>query len=224
MKIVLSLGGSVLMRELDADRIKRFAEIIEEVAKDNTVFVVVGGGRIAREYIKTAKQLGADNTFCDYIGIEVTRINAMLLCSALGDAPKVIPKDFREAYELSLNHNVVVMGGTFPGHTTDATSALLAEFVKADLFLNATSVNGIYSDDPKKNPNARRFDRIKADELLKIVLNLSAEAGGNFPLDILSIKIIQRSGIRTIVFLGEPENIKRVVEGDYAEIGTLVEP
>ncbi len=224
MKIVLSLGGSVLMRDFDAEKIGRFAEVIEEIAEGNKVFVVVGGGKIAREYIKIAKRLGADNTLCDYIGIEVTRINAMLLCSALSNAPKVIPKDFRDAYELSLNHNVVVMGGTFPGHTTDATSALLAEFVKADLFLNATSVDGIYSDDPKKNPNARRFDKIKADELLKIVLKLSAEAGGNFPLDVLSVKIIQRSGIRTIVFLGEPENIKRVVEGDYAEIGTLVEP
>ncbi len=224
MKIVLSLGGSVLMRDLNAERIYRFAKAIEEIAKDNKVFVVVGGGKIAREYIKTAKQLGADNTFCDYIGIGVTRLNAMLLCSALSDAPKVVPEDFREAYELSLRHNVVVMGGTFPGHTTDATSALLAEFVKADLLLNATSVNGIYSDDPMKNPNAKRFDRIKAEDLLKIVLSLSAEAGGNFPLDILSIKIIQRSKIRTIVFLGEPENIRRVVEGDFEDIGTLVEP
>ncbi len=224
MKIVLSLGGSVLMSDFNADRIKAFADAIEEIAEKNKVFVVVGGGKIAREYIRTAKELGADNTFCDYIGIDVTRLNAMLLCSALRSSPKVIPKDFREAYELSLNHNVVVMGGTFPGHTTDATSALLAEFVKADLFLNATSVDGIYSEDPKKNPNAKRFSRIKADELLKIVLNLSAEAGGNFPLDILSIKIIQRSKIRTIVFLGEPENIRKVVEGDFESIGTLVEP
>jgi len=224
MKIVLSLGGSVLMRDFNAERIDKFAKAIEEIAKENKVFVVVGGGKIAREYIRTAKQLGADNTFCDYIGIGVTRLNAMLLCSALKTAPKVIPEDFREAYELSLSHNIVVMGGTFPGHTTDATSALLAEFINADLFLNATSVNGIYSDDPMKNPNAKRFDRIKADDLLKIVLNLSAEAGGNFPLDILSIKIIQRSKIRTIVFLGEPENIRKVVEGDFENIGTLVEP
>ncbi len=224
MRIVLSLGGSVLMREFDADRIRRFAEAIEEVAEENKVFVVVGGGRIAREYIRTAKMLGADNTFCDYMGIGVTRLNAMLLASAIKNVPKVIPEDFREAYELSLTHDVVVMGGTFPGHTTDATSALLAEFVGADLFLNATSVDGIYSDDPKRNPNAKRFDRLNVDELLEIVSRLPAEAGGNFPLDVLSIKIIQRSGIKTIVFLGEPENIGRVVRGDYAGIGTLVEP
>ncbi len=221
MKIVLSLGGSVLMSDFNADRIMAFAEAIEDIAKENKVFVVVGGGRVARDYIRTAKQLGADNTFCDYIGIEVTRLNAMLLCSALSGAPKVIPKDFREAYELSLNHDIVVMGGTFPGHTTDATSALLAEFVNADLLLNATSVDGIYSEDPKKNPNAKRFDRIKAKELLEIVSKLPAEAGGNFPLDILSVKIIQRSGIKAVVFKGEPENLAKAVKG---AIGTIVEP
>ena len=221
MRVVLSLGGSVLMRDFDANRVKAFARAIERIAKDNEVFVVVGGGRVAREYIRTAKELGADDTFCDYMGIEVTRLNAMLLASAIRNAPKVIPKDFREAYELSLNHRVVVMGGTFPGHTTDATSALLAEFVNADIFLNATAVDGIYSDDPKRNPNAKRFDRIKTEELLRIVMELPAEAGGNFPLDPLSIMILKRSGIRAIVFLGEPENIERALKG---EVGTLVIP
>ncbi len=223
MKIVLSLGGSVLMKDFNAERIKRFAEAIEDIAKENKVFVVVGGGKVARDYIRTAKLLGADNTFCDYMGVEVTRLNAMLLCSALKSAPKIIPRDFREAYELSLNHDIVVMGGTFPGHTTDATSALLTEFVNADILLNATSVDGIYSDDPKKNPKAKRFDRIKADDLLKIILRLSSEAGGNYPLDILAIKIIQRSKIKALVFLGEPDNIRRAARGEF-EIGTLIEP
>ncbi len=223
MKIVLSLGGSVLMKDFNAERIKRFAEAIEDIAKENKIFVVVGGGKVARDYIRTAKLLGADNTLCDYMGVEVTRLNAMLLCSTLKSAPKIIPRDFREAYELSLNHDIVVMGGTFPGHTTDATSALLAEFVNADLLLNATSVDGIYSDDPKKNPKAKRFERIKADDLLKIILRLSSEAGGNYPLDILAIKIIQRSKIKALVFLGEPDNIRRAARGEF-EIGTLIEP
>ncbi len=222
MKIVLSLGGSVFMRELKAKRVEKFARAIEEISTGNKVFVVVGGGRVARDYIRVAKELGADNTMCDYIGIEVTRLNALLLCSAIKDCPKSVPKDFREAYELSKVYDIVVMGGTFPGHTTDATSALLAEFVGADVILNATSVDGIYSEDPTKNPNARRFDVIKADELLDIILKLPAEAGSNFPLDPLSVKIIQRSGIKAVVFLGEPENIVRVVKGEG--IGTVVIP
>ena len=219
MRVVLSLGGSVM--GLDAGRIREFGKAIERVAEDNDVFVVVGGGRVARDYIRVAKELGADDTFCDYVGIGVTRLNAMLLAATIKEAPKVIPKDFREAYELSLNHRVVVMGGTFPGHTTDATSALLAEFVRADVLLNATAVDGIYTDDPKKNPKAKRFERIKAEDLLKIVTELPANAGANFPLDPLSVMILRRSGIRAVVFLGEPENIEKALKG---EIGTLVIP
>ncbi len=221
MRVVLSLGGSVLMKDFDAKRIYAFAKAIEKVAEDNEVFVVVGGGKMAREYIRTAKDLGADNTLCDYIGIGVTRLNAMLLASAIRFAPKIIPRDFREAYELSRIHRVVVMGGTFPGHTTDATSALLAEFVNADIFLNATAVDGIYSDDPKKNPNAKRFDKINAEDLLRIIMELPADAGANFPLDPLSVMIIKRSGIKTVVFFGEPENIEKALKG---EIGTTVIP
>jgi len=222
MKIVLSLGGSVFMRDFSADRVRRFAKAIEDISRDNKVFVVVGGGKVAREYIGVARELGADNTMCDYIGIEVTRLNALLLCSAIKECPKRVPTDFREAYELSKSYNVVVMGGTFPGHTTDATSALLAEFVGADVLLNATSVDGIYSEDPRKNPKAEKFDKIRAEDLLKIVLRLSSTAGASFPLDPLCVKIIQRSGIKAVVFLGEPENIVRVVRGE--NLGTVVYP
>ncbi|RLI76856.1 UMP kinase [Archaeoglobales archaeon] len=219
MKIVLSLGGSVFG---DVDRIKKFAEAIEEINCEK-LFVVVGGGKTAREYINKARKLGADETFCDYIGIGVTRLNAMLLISTLKDAVKKVPKDFVEAYELSKMSRIVVMGGTFPGHTTDATAALLAEFVGADLLLNATSVNGVYSEDPRKNKNAKRFERLKANELVEIVRRGEIRAGSSNVIDLLAAKIIERSKIKTIIFLGEPENIKKVIEGDVSGIGTVIE-
>jgi len=223
MKVVLSLGGSMVMQDFNAERIKAYAEAIEKIASKHTVFVVVGGGKIARNYITTARKLGADETLCDYMGIGVTRLNAMLLASAIKKAPKVIPEDFRQAYELSLSHPVVIMGGTFPGHTTDATAALLAEFVNADVLLNATSVNGVYSADPRKDPNAVRYDRIKAKELVKIASAGETKAGSSNVIDLLAAKVIERSGIKTVVFLGEPENIEKAIRGDVEEIGTVVE-
>ncbi|AGK61068.1 uridylate kinase, putative [Archaeoglobus sulfaticallidus PM70-1] len=222
--VVISLGGSILFGEnLDSSRIRGFAEAIERISKDNRVFVVVGGGWIAREYIKTARELGSNETFCDYMGIEVTRLNAMLLSLAVRNSPKVVPKDFREAYELSKHYPVVIMGGTFPGHTTDATSALLAEFVNAELLINATSVDGVYSEDPKKNRNAKRFERIKAKGLLEIVARNEAVAGTNTVMDLLSVKIIERSKIKTYIIKGTPENLIRAVNDDVAGIGTVVE-
>ncbi|MCS7144309.1 MAG: UMP kinase [Archaeoglobaceae archaeon] len=220
MRIVLSLGGSIF--EGDANRIRSFAEVLDQISEKNKLFVVVGGGKIAREFIRKAREVGANETMCDYLGIAVTRINAMLLAFAMKNSARRIPETFIEAEELSKNYKAVVMGGTFPGHTTDATSALLAEFVSADFFLNATSVDGIYSEDPKKNPNAKKFDKISSAELVKLVASSSMEAGANVVIDLLSAKIIERSKIKTIVFKGEPENILKVLRGE--KIGTIVEP
>ncbi len=217
MKLVISLGGSMLR----LDKIKDYAKVLDDIARDHKVFVVVGGGRIAREYINTARSLGADETFCDYIGILATRLNAMLLISALKSSPKVVPKDFIEAYELSKAYDIIVMGGTFPGHTTDATAALLAEFVNADMLLIATSVDGVYSKDPKVCSDAIKFDRLPASKLVEIVSKSTAKAGSSVVVDLLAAKIIERSKIKTVVFFGEPENILRVVRGE--EIGTVIE-
>jgi uridylate kinase len=219
MRLVLSLGGSVF--EGGAERIRSFARVLDEISSENELFVVVGGGKLARELIGKARELGANETMCDYIGIAVTRINAMLLAIAMRNSAKRIPENFIEAQELSKNYSAVVMGGTFPGHTTDATSALLAEFVNADLLLNATSVDGVYSEDPKKNPNARKFERITPSELVRLIANSSMEAGANVVMDLLSAKIIERSRIRTVIFRGEPENILKVLRGE--RIGTVVE-
>ncbi|NHW89044.1 MAG: UMP kinase [Archaeoglobales archaeon] len=217
MKIVLSLGGSVFE---GVERIREFANVLDEIAEENKLFVVVGGGKMARELIEKARNLGANEVMCDYLGIAVTRINAMLLAFAMKNSAKRIPENFIEAEELSKNYKAVVMGGTFPGHTTDATAALLAEFVGADLFLNATSVDGIYSEDPRKNPNAYKFEKISPRELLMLVAKEQAKAGVNVVMDILAVKILERSKIKAVVFRGEPENIKRIVNGE--KIGTLV--
>ncbi len=219
MKVVLSLGGSVFVG--DAERIKSYAEAIRQASQHCQLFVVVGGGKLAREMIEKARKLGASETLCDYIGIEVTRLNAMLLAAAVEEAPKRIPRDFREADEMAKQHRVVIMGGTFPGHTTDATAALLAEYVRADLLLNATAVDGIYSADPKVNRDAVRFDRLSPAQLIEIVSSSAMKAGSNVVLDLLAAKVIERSRIRTMVFLGTPENILRAVKGEI--IGTVIE-
>jgi len=219
MKIVVSLGGSVFGN--DVERIREFGRVLDTIAEKNQLFVVVGGGKLAREYIGKARELGASETFCDYIGIAATRMNAMLLISAMKSAAKKVPVDFLEVEETSKYSKAVVMGGTFPGHTTDATAALLAEFVEADLFINATNIDGVYSDDPKKNKNAIKYDRMSPAQLVEIVAKGSMRAGANVVIDLLAAKIIERSGIKTYVILGEPENLLRALEGEIT--GTVIE-
>lgn len=222
MKIVVSVGGSVLARALSPERFRSYASALKEIAKKNTLFIVTGGGKAAREYIGVARELGADEATCDFLGIELTRLNARLLIAALGDdAYFEPPLNYREAKNASLSGKIVVMGGVTPGQTTDAVSAVLAEYIGADLLINATAIDGVYTSDPKKDTAARKFDTMTPQQLIEIVMRTEMVAGANSPVDLLAAKIIERSNLRTVVLNGEdPKNIVDAANGKHK--GTVI--
>ncbi|WP_456478281.1 UMP kinase [Geoglobus ahangari] len=217
---VLALGGSMVFGDFDGDRVRRYAEAINRFS--GKLAVVIGGGRIARNFIGIARGLGADEVWCDEIGIVVTRINAMVLLSGLKGCAPVVAKDFSSAKLLLADYDKVVMGGTFPGHTTDATAALLAEALKAEQLLIATSVDGVYSSDPRRDSEATRFEELTPEELVEIVARNDVRAGSSSVVDLLASKIIQRSRIPTVIFEGTPENVERALKGE--KIGTIIRP
>ena len=146
MKIVVAIGGSILLKEYDSKKFQEYSVILKDLSKEHELYVVVGGGKPAREYIGVVRDLGAGEAQCDDIGIEVTRINAKLMLSALGDAAyQRVPHNFQEALEFSATGKIIVMGGTEPAHSTDAVSAILAEYIQADKLINLTSVDGMYT-------------------------------------------------------------------------------
>ncbi len=223
MKIVVSVGGSVLAHELRPEKFKSYAAVLKELSKKNTVFIVTGGGQAARDYIRAARELGADEATCDLIGIELTRLNARLLITALGEsAYHEPPLDYKQAKNASLGGRIVVMGGVSPGHTTDAVAAILAEYVGAELLINATSIDGVYTGDPKKNRGAKKFKTMTPKQLIEVVMETEMLAGANSPIDLLAAKVIERSNIKTIVLSGEdPRNIVDAVNGKHR--GTVIE-
>jgi uridylate kinase len=223
MKIVVSIGGSVLARALSPGKFKSYAMAFKELSKKNTVFIVTGGGQAARDYIGVARELGADEATCDLIGIELTRLNARLLIAALGDAAyHEPPLDYKQVKNASLGGRIVVMGGVSPGHTTDAVAAILAEYVGADLLVNATSIDGVYTSDPKKNKTAKKFETMTPKQLIEVVMKTEMIAGANSPIDLLAAKVIERSNIKTIVLNGEkPKDIVNAVGGKHT--GTVIE-
>ena len=226
MKVVVSIGGSVLMPEPGSGRVAAHANVVEELVDEGCrVGCVVGGGGVAREYIGAARELGANEIELDQIGIDVTRLNARLLIAALGEESVTAPAhDYEQAGEALRRGNLCVMGGVAPAQTTDAVSAALAEYVDADLLVYATSVPGVYSDDPNENDGATKYDQLTAGELVDVIADLEMTAGSSAPIDILGAKIIQRSGMRTIVLDGtDPDRIARAVRrGDHE--GTDVIP
>ncbi|PXF58621.1 MAG: UMP kinase [Candidatus Methanogaster sp.] len=220
MILVLSIGGSVI--DHDRDRLAEYARILRDLRSDHTVFVVVGGGATARDYIGMARTFDADEAFCDLLGIAVTRLNARLLIAALGSAAYPVPPETQEDASIAaLSDRIVVMGGTIPGHTTDAVAAILAEYVHADILIDATSTDGIYTKDPKKDPDAVKLDELSPARLVEIIAAERMGAGANLPLDMLSAKIIERSGIPTVVLDGrEPGQVVDAVNGK--QVGTCL--
>jgi len=221
MILVYSLGGSILAGR-DTKSLSEYAKALKDLSAEHKIFVVVGGGKIARDYIEKARALGASEIFCDQIGIAATKLNALLLVAALGDvAPQEIPSTYFEAAE-SL-YRIVVMGGLSPGQTTDAVSALLAERVHADRLVIATSVDGVYTANPEKDPSAQKLITMTPRALVRLAMQTEMKAGSRSPVDPLAAKIIERSSIPTAVVLGsEIVNLRKGALGGHT--GTEIRP
>ena len=132
--IVLSIGGSILTPQgKEVEYINSLAALLKRLSKENKLYIVVGGGPLARNYITIARDLGLNEISLDDIGIAATRLNARLLIAALGEFAYPVPAEtFQEAFVQAKKFSIVVMGGTHPGHTTDAVAMMLGEFVGAD--------------------------------------------------------------------------------------------
>lgn len=214
MRIVLSLGGSILVPTLDPEQFREYAAVITTLAEEHDVCVVTGGGSPAREFIDVGRALDANEVELDHLGIGVTRLNARLLIAAIGDDAVLTPATDYEAAGRALRcGDIVVMGGTAPGQTTDAVSALLAEYVNAELLIYATNVPGVFSADPHTHPDAEPFDELRASQLITLILDIDSTAGSSVPIDLLAAKLIQRTHCETVLIDGtDPECILTAVQ------------
>jgi len=218
--VVISLGGSIVYgKNIDFNYIYSFRKFLEEESKNRKIFLVVGGGKIARDYISTASKLGMNEFLQDRIGIMASRINASLF---LGDYsyPKVA-ESVEEAVIASSSYPVVLMGGTEPGHTTDAVSLLIAERIGEKRVINMTSVGGVYSKDPKKYKDAELIRRMSYKDAQEMFLNRDMNAGLNLPFDLISIKIAERSRIEICIIGKNIEDLKRAIINGECQ-GTII--
>ncbi len=202
-RVVVSIGGSVLIPEKDdAKYIRALAEMLKEVAKKVQIMVVCGGGKISRYYSETGRELGGSTYQLDELGIGITRVNAGLLSIALGPfGISRIPLTPEECASLSSPGKIVVMGGTEPGHTTDAVAAMIAQISEADRIVNASNVDAVYSADPRIDPNAKRFKDMTIDELKSVVYS-DHDAGKSSVFDPLGVQLAKSSHIDILMVDG----------------------
>ncbi len=223
--LVLSVGGSVLLRDdRDAEYVGRLAELLARVGRQHPLVVTTGGGRTARAYIRLGAELGLTAVEQDELAIDVTRLNARLLAGRIGlPTASHPPSTVREAVEALRHGSPVVLGGTEPGHTTDAVAALVAARLRAARLVNATDVDGLYDQDPATHPGARRIDRIGWPEFRALVgRSVEGGPGQHFPFDRLGAETLARAGIPLAIVAGRDlSNLEQALVGAPFQ-GTLV--
>jgi len=228
-RIVLKLSGEALQSGKDticSEVVRGIAQQIKEVKELGVeVAIVMGGGNIFRGLSGSVH--GIDRTTGDYMGMLATVINGLALQDALekmGVHTRVqtaiemheVAEPFirrRAIRHLEKGRVVVFVAGTGnPYFSTDTTAALRANEVDADVILKATKVDGVYDSDPKKNPAAKRYEKLSFLDALKGRLKV---------MDSTAFSLCMDNSIPIVVFdLFRNGNIKRVVMGE--KVGTLV--
>jgi uridylate kinase len=223
MRVVVRIGGSVVGSPLNASLIGSYVDLLKKLREqDHEVVAVVGGGSLAREFIKVAADLGLAEDERDWVAIYVSRLFARLFVSCLGDVScGNVSFTLGDAVDC-LKHGIVVMGGLHPGMTTDAVAALVGERVKADLLVKASNVDGIFTKDPKKFADAKKLDTLGFDDLERLFEEDKHRAGINQILDPEAVRILCRVRLRTVVVNGfDAENVLSAVNGE--RVGTVIE-
>jgi len=218
--IVLALGGSLIDLEGDPGFLKNLTKLFQTVSKEHRLFIVVGGGKTARKYIKIGRQLGVDEKGLDEIGILVTRLNALLIASIMDETNTDIPSTTSEAADM--DKRIVVMGGTTPGHSTDMVAAELTSKVSAERFVIATDVDGIYDKDPKRYRDAKMFTEITVGKLTEMCGCDWEKAGEHTVIDGPALKIMSRLSCDIFVVNGRNlRNLENALQGKTF-IGTKI--
>ena len=225
-RVLLKLSGETLSSDencVDCSKAANVAAEIKSALKSNMeLAIVVGAGNIWRGANKNIDRVSADKmgmlaTVINAFAISRTLISLGIKSVVLSASPvtgfcETFSQDKADCY-LKQKYVVVFAGGTGnPFFTTDTTAALRAAEIKADAVLKATQVDGIYSDDPKKNSSAKKYDKISYIEAINKKLKV---------MDLTAFQICMENKIPIYVFnFHKKGNLKKVLKGE--KIGTLV--
>lgn len=225
---VLSVGGSIVVpHEPDSVFLQKFANMIRvwlKNDKERKLILVVGGGGPARIYQKAYYDIcgssNTDSSHADWIGIMATRLNAQLLKAVFGDlCIEDVVYDPTQVSEF--RGSILVAAGWKPGFSTDNDAVLLAQKFKAKTIINLSNIEKVYTDDPKKNPDAKPLDTVSWTEFRKMVGDQWIP-GKNTPFDPIASKAAHESGLSVICAGGKNiDNILSILD-DKDFIGTKI--
>lgn len=222
-RILLKISGEVLMGDqgfgIDMHTVKAVAEEVAEVARMGVeLCLVIGGGNIFRGLSKAA--IGMERSSADYMGMLATVMNALAMQNALEKLDvdtrvqsaiqmNAVCEPFvrrRALRHLEKGRVVIFAAGTgAPYFTTDTAAALRAAEMNCDALFKGTSVDGVYTSDPKKDPKAERYDRLSYMEVLSKDLRV---------MDASAVSLMRENDIPIVVFsIREPGALRKVITG-----------
>jgi uridylate kinase len=226
MVTVISLGGSIVApNNVDEDFLKNFKALVGDfLSKDEKqrFILVIGGGGPARAWQSAYRNIcpGAADEQADWIGIMATRLNAQLIRAIMGEwcVQDVVTDPTRVE---PLIGRVLVASGWKPGFSSDYDAVLLAERFKADSVINLSNIEQVYTDDPKKNPEAKPIDKISWQDFHKLVGD-EWTPGKNVPFDPVASRHASKIGLKVICAAGKNlENLKKILSGEEF-LGTVI--
>jgi len=220
MKAVLRIGGSVLGSPPSAKVVNAYAGVITDLNfEGHSVAVVVGGGEISREYIRSAAAMGLSTYQQDTVAIHASRLNARLVAMKLGGVSSV-PTSIDGMLQRLARNRVAVMGGLKPGITTDTVAAIVAAKWRADILVKASDQNGIYTEDPRINKRAKKLDRLTYEKM-KQILGGSHRPGIHSIVDPVAVDQLVESRVKLVVLNGaDSRGVIKAIHGE--KIGTVV--
>jgi uridylate kinase len=224
MRVVVRVGGSVVASPLNASLIGKYVDLLKDLKlQGHEVVAVVGGGSLARKFIRVAAELGLPEAQRDWAAIHVSRLLAQLFLLCLGNTGcGSVPISLDEAEACLKRGKVVVVGGLHPGMTTDSVAALIGERVEADLLVKGSNVDGIFTKDPKEFSDAQKLDALNFEDLTRLLEAGSHRAGINQILDPEAVKILRENRLKTVVVNGyDAGNVLAAVKGE--QVGTVIE-
>lgn len=230
MTKVLSVGGSIVVPEKpDTEFLGKFIMMVKDWLKEDEsrkLILVVGGGAPARvyqnAYAEVSKVVGGSSASdaADWIGIMATRLNAQLVKASFGD---LCQNDvvYDPTAPIEFKGRVLLAAGWHPGFSTDNDAVLLAEKHGAKTVVNLSNIEKVYTDDPRKNPDAKPIDQISWADFRKMVGD-DWTPGKNCPFDPIASKKADECGMTVICAGGKNIPNIRAILDDKDFVGTKI--
>lgn len=221
-KIIISLGGSLVApNKIAVGFLKNLKHCLSKYFANKQFFIFVGGGKICRVYQKALSDFKATNETKDWLGIDITRLNARIVKQVFAENcyEKIIVDPTKK---IKTNKNVILGGGYKPGWSTDYVSVLSAKENSATTVINLSNIDYVYDKDPSKFPTAKKIENISWQDFRKIVGG-KWTPGLSSPFDPMASEIAEQLKLKVIIINGKHLDRLEDFLNNKPFIGTIIQ-